>query len=105
MKHNFALITLQLFALLSTTHAAEPREATPAELELKRQLGAETPEAVLLWSDQPPRFVENAPAETVVEIAKIRGVSVPTLSTYLPAKELRNGMAIVVCAGGGLWRA
>lgn len=101
MKHALALITLLLAAVLSATHAADRREATPAEVELKRQLGAETPDAVLLWQDQPPRFVENAPAETVVENAKIRGVSVPTLSPYLPAKELRNGMAIVVCAGGG----
>jgi dienelactone hydrolase len=44
--------------------------------------------------------VENAPPE-LVEDSRIRSVSVPTITPYLPPKEKRTGMAIIVCAGGG----
>jgi len=54
-----------------------------------------------LWPGKPPQFVENAPSETVDEHGRIRMVSVPTLTLYLPAKEKSTGMAIIVCAGGG----
>jgi len=85
---------------LAVLQAAD-REPTPAEVELKRQLGPDTPDAIPLWPDKPPRFLEGAPAETVVENARIRSVSLPSLTPYLPKKELRTGMAVVVCAGGG----
>ena len=54
-----------------------------------------------LWPDQPPQFLEDAPAETRDEHVRIRNVSVPTLVPYLAPEELRNGMVIVICAGGG----
>jgi endo-1,4-beta-xylanase len=94
------LLTL-LFATAAVLPAAETRAPTPAEVELKRQLGDDTPAAILLWPGTPPRFVENAPEETVADNAKIRGVSVPTITPYLPPVGRRNGMAIVICAGGG----
>lgn len=75
--------------------------ATPAEESLTKILGPQTPEAIPLWPDKPPRFVVDAPPETVDEHARIRSISVPTIRAYLPPKEKRTGMAIVICPGGG----
>jgi endo-1,4-beta-xylanase len=91
---------LCLLALVLCT-AASAAELTPSELALKKILGAGTPDPILLWPDKPPHFAENAPPEEVTDEARIRMVSVPTISAYLPPKGKRTGMAIVVCAGGG----
>ncbi|MBM3888693.1 MAG: alpha/beta hydrolase [Verrucomicrobia bacterium] len=80
---------------------ANTAELTPSELALKRTLGDGTPDPIPLWPGKPPKFVENAPAEVVTSEARIRMVSVPTISPYLPLKDKSTGMAIVVCAGGG----
>jgi endo-1,4-beta-xylanase len=74
---------------------------TPAESALKKVLGEGTPDPIPLWPGPPPRFSENAPAETVNENAHIRMVSVPTITPYLPPAGKRTGRAIIVCAGGG----
>lgn len=76
-------------------------ELSPAERELMKQLGPDTPEPIPLWAGKPPQFLENAAPEVVAENQRIRSVSVPTITPYLPPEEKRNGMAIVVCAGGG----
>ncbi len=76
-------------------------ELTPSELALKKLLGDDTPDPISLWPGKPPKFVENALPEVVTDEARIRMISVPTISVYLPPKEKRSGMAIVVCAGGG----
>ena len=98
MKPIFALLCTGVLLIPPTGRAAEPLSA---ELALKQQLGLETPDPIPLWPGKPPRFVENAPAEFVVENARIRSVSVPTITPYLPPKEKRTGLAIIVCAGGG----
>lgn len=74
---------------------------TPSELALKRIVGEGAPDPIPLWPDKPPRFAANSPAETVNESGQIRMVSLPTITAYLPPKERRTGMAIIVCAGGG----
>ncbi|MDB6117579.1 MAG: hypothetical protein JWO08_1360 [Verrucomicrobiaceae bacterium] len=61
--------------------------------------GAETP--LHLWESKPPKFLENAPPETVNTKGSIRNVSVPAISLFLPDTNLSTGMAIIVCAGGG----
>jgi endo-1,4-beta-xylanase len=76
-------------------------ELTEAERELIRQLGPGTPEPIPLWPDKPPRFLENAAPEVIVENQTIQSVSIPTITPYLPPEDHRNGMALVVCAGGG----
>ena len=76
-------------------------ELTEAEIKLKGILGEGTPEPIRLWEGRPPKFVENAAAETVDENARIQMISTPTISAYLPEKDRRTGMAIVVCPGGG----
>lgn len=99
MKHA----PLPLFAalLLAPLAASPVFGLTPSELALKRILGDDTPDPIPLWPNKPPRFAENSPAETVNESGQIRCVSLPTMTAYLPAKERRTGMAIIVCAGGG----
>jgi acetyl esterase/lipase len=94
------LAALLLLAAPAVTHADGRRQLTPAEAELKREVGS-VPDPILLWPDQPPWFLENAPPETVGENARIRCVSVPTITPFLPPTEKRTGMAVVVCAGGG----
>lgn len=89
---------LYLLLVLPLTSLAE---LTPGERELMQQLGPGTPAPVLLWPGKPPQFMENAPPEVIAENQRIRSVSVPTITPYLAPKEKRNGMAVVVCAGGG----
>jgi len=76
-------------------------ELTPSELTLKKMLGLKTPDPIPLWPGKPPRFVENAPAETTDEHARIRMISVPTITVYLPPQDKSTGMAVIVCPGGG----
>lgn len=114
MKHSF-VITIPL-VLLSVLHpvdllAQQPRnefhrstdaaDLSPAERELIRQLGSGTPVPMPLWPDKPPQFLENAAPEVIAENQTIKSVSVPTLTPYLPPTDKRNGIAVVVCAGGG----
>lgn len=58
-------------------------------------------ESIPLWPDKPPQFLENAPAEIQEERGTIRNVTVPSITLFLPPADKRNGMAIIVCAGGG----
>lgn len=76
-------------------------DLSPAESELKEQLGPGTPDPVQLWDGDPPGFLAEARPEVLAENQRIRNVSVPTVSPYLPAPETATGMALVVCAGGG----
>lgn len=76
-------------------------DLAPSEIALRKQLGDATPEPIPLWPDKPPRCAEGAPAEVVDEHSHIKDVSVPTISVYLPPGGARNGMAIIVCPGGG----
>ncbi len=36
-------------------------------------------------------------------ISIISKITLPTLSIYLPSKEAANGMAVIICPGGGYW--
>jgi endo-1,4-beta-xylanase len=57
-------------------------------------------ESIPLWPDKPPQFLADAPAETF-ENGTFRGVTLPSITLFSPPAETRNGMAILVCAGGG----
>ena len=92
-----ALLTA-LFILSASIPAAA---LTPSEEALRHVLGEGTPVPIPLWTGQPPKFLTNTPPESVDEHARIKGVSVPTLSVYFPPADKRTGMAIIVCAGGG----
>lgn len=67
-----------------------------------RSYGADSaPKIIPLWPDKPPRFMENAPAETVDEHGSVHNVTVPSVTIYPPPAEKRNGAAIIICCGGG----
>jgi acetyl esterase/lipase len=98
MTRRFFALALSLLAPWVVLNAGE---LTPSELKLKTLLGDGTPDPIALWPGKPPQFMENAPPEVVTDEARIRMISVPTISPYLPPKDKNIGMAVVVCAGGG----
>ncbi|MEO6755324.1 MAG: alpha/beta hydrolase [Chthoniobacteraceae bacterium] len=61
---------------------------------------AAEPQVIPLWPERPPQFLADAPAETF-ENGTFHGVTIPTITLFAPPAEKRNGMAILVCAGGG----
>jgi len=68
---------------------------------LARRLGPGAPVPIRLWADGPPRALKDAAPEEVDEHVRIRSVSVPTVSVYLPPKEKATGRALIICPGGG----
>ena len=99
MKRNLLLpLAAMLLTALGTLDAGE---LTTSELALKKLLGEGTPDPIPLWPGKPPKCSENAPAETVNANAQLRMISAPTISAYLPPKEKRTGMAIIIWPGGG----
>ena len=95
--------------VLTQAPAESQTDPTPSEDALRRLLGEGTPSPILLWPGKPTKFADDAPPETVDEHARIRMVSIPTISVYLPPKEKRTGLAIIICPGGGYggldWKA
>ena len=59
-------------------------------------------QVIKLWEDAPPQSNELTGEEIVRNNgAFISNVSVPALTVYLPEKNNRTGMAVVICPGGG----
>lgn len=63
-------------------------------------------DALPLWPEgQIPNYIKNDIEEKHVtdanEILRISGVTVPTLTPYLVAKEKATGAAVMICPGGG----
>lgn len=56
-----------------------------------------------LYPDKIPNEIPGPDNETeaVNGVARISNISRPTLLVYLPAKEIANGTAVVICPGGG----
>jgi len=90
-----------LAALFILTASLSAVALTPSEEALRKILGEGTPVPIPLWPGQPPKFLAIAAPESVDEHARIKSVSVPTMSVYLPPADKRTGTAIIVCAGGG----
>ncbi len=62
---------------------------------------AAEPQVIPLWPGDPPQFLTGAPAESTDENGVIRGVTIPSITRFAPPAGMGNGMAIIVCAGGG----
>ena len=56
---------------------------------------------VKLWPDGTPGPVVSPKPEETFEGRRVRYVSEPTLTVYLPAKEHNTGVAVIICPGGG----
>ena len=54
-----------------------------------------------LWPNGTPGEVVSPKPEETFEGLRVRYVSEPTLTVYLPDKEINTGAAIVICPGGG----
>jgi len=62
----------------------------------------EAQQVVKLWEGVPPVSNELTGDEIIPnDKSFISNVSVPTLTVYLPEKNIRTGMAVVICPGGG----
>jgi acetyl esterase/lipase len=58
-------------------------------------------DVVKLWPNGTPGPVVSPKPEETFEGRRVRYVSEPTLTVYLPTKELNTGVAVIICPGGG----
>ncbi|MFH4969498.1 alpha/beta hydrolase [Gaetbulibacter sp. M240] len=58
---------------------------------------------IKLWTENIPnqRESEEVQLDEVTDKLRIFNVQDPTLEVYLPSKGMRNGMAMIICPGGG----
>lgn len=68
---------------------------------LAGSLSAGEPFVAPLWPGDPPQYLADAPPETINEHGSIRGVTRPTITVFPADAETRNGIALILCAGGG----
>jgi acetyl esterase/lipase len=62
----------------------------------------EAQQVIKLWDGAPPQSNELTGEEIVRNNgASISNVTVPTLTVFLPEKNIRTGKAVVICPGGG----
>ncbi len=54
-----------------------------------------------LWPEGTPGPVVSPKPEETFEGRRVRFVSEPTLTVYLPDKEVNTGVAVIICPGGG----
>lgn len=84
---SFFIITIMLCGLLIKTASAQ--------------------EVIPLYKDSIPNARPSPDEERVTYDRDsnmiIHNISRPTLTVYLPAKDKRNGAAVVICPGGGYW--
>lgn len=57
-----------------------------------------------LYKERIPGNKSHAPAERVEENGRIAGVTVPTLTAYLPSEKDELRPAVIICPGGGYHR-
>jgi len=62
---------------------------------------AQSQNTMKLWPDGTPGKVVSPKPEETFEGRRVRYVSEPTLSVYLPSKELNTKAAVIICPGGG----
>ena len=56
---------------------------------------------IRLWDGPAPNAPKTEVEETTDNDGRVKNVSVPTLTAYLPDKAVATGTAIIVCSGGG----
>ena len=100
-KSMHRILLFLLAALLFVPSIASAAELTPAERRIIEIFGPDTPHPILLWPQGPPQAIPNPPPEEVTPEGRIRVISEPTISVYLPPKEKATGRAIIMFPGGG----
>ena len=81
------LIALSVALVSGAAGAAEPPAPAP-------------PGVICLWDGPAPNAPKTAVEETTDSDGRVKNVSVPTLTAYLPDKAVATGTAIIVCSGG-----
>jgi hypothetical protein len=66
------------FSIICGTAIAAEGALTASEQSLRKLLGDSTPTPISLWPGKPPKFLEDAPADSVDGNRHITMVSVPT---------------------------
>jgi len=56
---------------------------------------------IKLWPEGTPGEVVSPKPEETFDGKRVRYVSEPTLTVYLPSKEQNTGVAVIICPGGG----
>ncbi|MFC2109865.1 hypothetical protein ACFLSU_04745 [Bacteroidota bacterium] len=59
---------------------------------------------ILIWEGEVPNSKESDEIEVYPkrDVFFIGKVQVPTIEVFLPAAEIANGKAVVICPGGGI---
>ena len=81
--------------------APEPTTAADSKAAAKAPDGPKPGSVIRLWDGPAPGLIDNPGEEKPGVGGRVSNVSVPSLDVYLPAKEKSNGIAIIVCSGGG----
>ncbi len=64
-------------------------------------------EVIDLWPHQPPNaitdnvYVEETEKDSLGRVIRVRRVSVPTLTVFVPETRVSSGSAVIICPGGG----
>ena len=62
---------------------------------------AKSQNVMKLWPDGTPGDVVSPKPEETFDGRRVRYVSEPTLTLYLPSKESNTGVSVIICPGGG----
>ncbi len=93
---------LPMVAMIVAPLVARAEEADATNSEFANWSEGKIPTPLPLWVGKIPLYpLEQPPAEVTNDKGTITNVSKPTISVYLPSEDRGNGMAMIVCPGGG----
>ena len=64
----------------------------------------DTPTVINLWKNGAPGFEKLKDEPEVAKDWYVRNINNPSITVYLPPKEIANGTAVVICPGGGFFK-
>ena len=94
---------LALALMAASAGPGVARAAVPTKPAGGPTVPAAKPMVIDLWPEGVPLRKPNAPAEHV-EDGRVYNVNVPTLTMFAPPAGTSNGLAVIVCPGGGYAR-
>jgi acetyl esterase/lipase len=62
---------------------------------------ADEPQTIPLWPDGAPGFESRKDIPEQAASYWVKNINNPSLTVFLPSKEIANGAAVVICPGGG----
>ena len=64
-------------------------------------LAADESQTIPLWPDGPPGFESRKDIPEQAASYWVKNINNPSLTVFLPSKEIASGAAVVICPGGG----